>query len=119
MPRLIGIDELEGPCLGEPATSVGLDKSALCRTVDGLANDGLVQREPGRKDRRETCLLLTENGKVMCERIHTENDALFVGVLEGIEADSQQVIWIFEGLVESLSGHVQSAAACSKGCRSR
>lgn len=114
---LMSIYELEGPSLGELAAHMGLDKSTLSRTVEGVVNAGLVLREP--VDRRKTHLLLTENGKAVCERIHTDNDALFLSVLEGVEADSEQVVSVFEGLVDSLFRHVRTGAECSKGCGGR
>jgi DNA-binding MarR family transcriptional regulator len=113
---LMSMDELEGPCLGDLAAHMGLDKSTLSRTVDALVKAGLVLREPGGVDRRKTLLLLTENGKALCERIHADNDALFVKVLEGVAEDSDQVISVFEGVVESLSRQGRSAAHGSKGC---
>ncbi|MDR3557571.1 MAG: MarR family transcriptional regulator [Syntrophobacteraceae bacterium] len=113
---LMGMDELERPSLGGLAVHMGLDKSTLSRTVDGLVKAGLVLREQGGVDRRKTLLLLTENGKALCQRIHTDNDALFVKVLEGVEVASDQVISVFEGLVESLSRQGRSAAQGSKGC---
>ena len=76
----------QGPLnLGQLAGSLGLDKSTLSRTVDGLVNIGLVERKPHPRDRRSILLSLTDQGQRTCDNINANNDALFLRVFNRIE----------------------------------
>ena len=61
-----------------------LDKSTVSRTVETLVNQGLVEREIPKQDRRTTNIKLTKNGLDVCEIIHKGNDAYYKEALEAI-----------------------------------
>jgi DNA-binding MarR family transcriptional regulator len=104
----LGIDELQGPSLGDLAAHMGLDKSTLSRTVDSLVGGGLVAREPGLKDRRKMRITLTENGSSICERIHADNDAFYVAVLNDAEVEADVIMKVFEGFTRAMSTRMKT-----------
>jgi DNA-binding MarR family transcriptional regulator len=47
----------------------GVDLAAVTRLVDRLVRDGLLTREPSTVDRRVSCLVLTEQGQSVADRM--------------------------------------------------
>ena len=85
---------------------LGLDKSTLSRTVDGLVNIGLVKRIPDPADRRFNRLSLTEKGQEVADHINQSNDEFYRRVFGGIEsAGHDEVIENFEKLVWAMQRH--------------
>lgn len=85
---------------------LGLDKSTLSRTVDGLVNIGLVKRIPAPTDRRFNFLSLTEKGLEVADHINQSNDEFFRRVFECIESTRHdEVIDNFEKLVWAMQRH--------------
>ena len=75
------------PCtMSELAAFVAVDRTTLTRTVDQLADAGLVERTTPREDRRQVVLTLTDTGKVACrhalQAIYRVNRDLLEGVPE-------------------------------------
>ncbi len=66
------------------AEKLNLDKSTVSRTVETLVNQGLVEREIPKQDRRTTNIKLTKNGLDVCEIIHKGNDAYYREALGAI-----------------------------------
>ncbi|MEJ2038731.1 MAG: MarR family transcriptional regulator [Desulfosarcinaceae bacterium] len=95
----------QGPLnLGELAGSLGLDKSTLSRTVDGLVNIGLVERKPHPRDRRSILLSLTDQGQRTCDNINANNDALFLRVFNRIDPQTRgDIAAHFQTLVETMA----------------
>lgn len=110
--------EIEGrgnAALNELAQSLGLDKSTLSRTVDGLVNIGLVERTSSDQDRRSIQLSLSSQGNGICDRINEGNDQLFFRVFERIgSANRQRVLGAFQELVNAMAAEMESISmACS------
>ncbi len=63
---------------------LNLDKSTVSRTVETLVNQGLVEREIPKKNRRTTNIRLTNNGLDVCETIHKGNDVYYREALGAI-----------------------------------
>ena len=116
---LLAVDELQEPSLVELAAYLGLDKSTLSRTVDGLVGIGLVVREPGDMDRRKMRVILTENGKSVCGRIHADNDAFYTAVLNDAEMEAEVIIKVFEGFAKSMSARMKENGAGIKKCMAK
>ena len=95
----------QGPLnLGQLAGSLGLDKSTLSRTVDGLVNIGLVERKPHPRDRRSILLSLTDQGQRTCDNINANNDALFLRVFNRIDPQTRgDIAAHFQTLVETMA----------------
>ena len=111
---LLEIEAREEPCLGELAQSLGLDKSTLSRTVDGLVNIGLVERDFHPKDRRSVQLSLTFQGQNTCRRINESNDELFKRVLARIKPDRR--LTILEGFHELVAAMEAEMDASGSTC---
>ncbi len=114
---LLAIDELQEPCLVDLAAYMGLDKSTLSRTVDGLVGVGLVERAPGSMDRRKMRIMLTTNGQSVCERIHADNDAFYAAVLKDAAVETEVIIKVFDGFTRSMSSRMKREGTCSKKCK--
>lgn len=116
---LLEMEEQKTTNTSRLSKSLGLDKSTLSRTVDGLFNIGLVKRISHASDRRFTQLTLTKKGKDVCKKINLENDRYFKEVFKGIKKElHEEVIEHFDLLVQALaqrSGSGAGEAACCKG----
>jgi DNA-binding MarR family transcriptional regulator len=113
---LLDIEDRGSASLVELVQSLGLDKSTLSRTADGLVNIGLVSRTFSDLDRRSIQLALSPEGQSVCDRINADNDQFFSRVLGRIpEARRAQVMQAFQELVNALAIEIQSNGG--KGCR--
>jgi len=100
---LLEIDDSDRLTMSQLASGLRLDNSTLSRTVDGLVERGLVERERGEEDRRAVWVRLTPSGKAECQTIHEDNDARCREVFNNIPASRQaSVIRSFEQLVQAF-----------------
>ena len=95
-----------GDILSIISKRLGLDKSTLSRTIDGLVNIGLIERIPDPTDRRFNRLSLSEKGQEVADHINQSNDEFYRRVFEGIEsARHDEVIDDFKKLVWAMQRH--------------
>ena len=100
----------------ELVQSLGLDKSTLSRTADGLVNNGFISRTFSDLDRRSIQLALSPEGQGICDRINLSNDQFFSRVLGRIPtAKRQQVMDAFQELVNALASETLSTV--DEGCQ--
>jgi len=100
---ILELGELGQTTIGKLATSMGLDKSTLSRTIDSLVHKGIVRRSPDPSDRRFTLVHLTKTGASTCEQINSTNDAYFERVFKTIPNEEHaKIIQSFELLVEAI-----------------
>jgi DNA-binding MarR family transcriptional regulator len=86
------------------AQGLGLDKSTVSRTVDGLVNFGLVERSLHTQDRRSIQIALSAQGQKTCDSINAINDALFMRVFNRIKLEDRQAAAAgFQSLVEAMA----------------
>ena len=85
--------------IGQLAKSLGLDKSTLSRTVDGLFNRGLVNRFPYQNDRRYMSVTLSEQGRTTCGKINRSNDEYFTRIFQAIPEEKHDSVIESFGLV--------------------
>ena len=112
---LLEVAEHEEISLAELAAILGLDRSTLSRTVDGMFREGLVGRCANPGDRRYISISLTGRGRSVCEEINHTFDDYFNGVFEHIPVEQRrQVLKSFLLLTEAveLASGVQ---CCNKG----
>jgi DNA-binding MarR family transcriptional regulator len=103
---ILEIEELGQATTVELSKRLGLDKSTLSRTIDGLVNIDLIERVAHPTDRRFTLLALTSRGQKVADRINHSNDDYYNQVFENIESESQEaVIKHFEKLVLAIRSH--------------
>jgi DNA-binding MarR family transcriptional regulator len=74
---LLEIENKGKDSLTELSRTLGLDKSTISRTVDGLVNIGLVDRSIPAENRRMATLMLTDAGKNICQTINETNEKYF------------------------------------------
>jgi DNA-binding MarR family transcriptional regulator len=86
---LLEIESKEKVSLTELANILGLDKSTVSRTVDGLVNLGLVDRTIPAENRRTAILKLTSTGKNICNSINSTNDKYFSETLSILTASEK------------------------------
>lgn len=97
---LLEIDSKKKESLTELSKTLGLDKSTVCRTVDGLVNMGLLDRSIPNENRRMSTIKLTEQGKTVCNSINAENDHYFSELLIVLsETEQANFITILDKLV--------------------
>ncbi len=64
---------------------LGLDKSWLSRTVEALAQEGLLTKEPGQSDHRTVRIALSSAGQARCQELNQSLDDLSAHVMARIE----------------------------------
>lgn len=87
--------ELEGlGCvnLTSLADLLGLDKSTLSRTIDGLVQLSLVSRSDDPKNRRQQIICLSDRGKSRVESIHAQCDAAYTEMLNKLPVSSRKAL---------------------------
>ncbi len=111
---LLAVEQLGQTSLNALADHMGLDKSTLSRTVDGLVKESLVVRETGSQDRRMTFIHLTDRGRVICEQINEANNDRFDKVLSAQDRDPEVVVDMFEQLVTAMDQWQVFDTACTR-----
>ncbi|MBT4290246.1 MAG: MarR family transcriptional regulator [Deltaproteobacteria bacterium] len=95
--------------IGGMAKELGVDKSTLSRTVEGLVNLELLDRYPHPSDRRYTLIKLTKQGEKACKKINSANDQYFQQVFNAIQTtEHENVIKYFNMFVEALLKHSEN-----------
>lgn len=77
---ILALDQLKSSSVNKLADDLGLDKSTVSRTIEGLVRIGLVNREIDMENRRASILTLTGQGKKTVQNINEENNLFFRNV---------------------------------------
>lgn len=94
---LLEIESREKESLTELANTLGLDKSTISRTVDGLVNAGLADRTIPAENRRMSTIQLTEAGKTLCHSINSKKETYFETILSILsDADKKELLRLLE-----------------------
>jgi DNA-binding MarR family transcriptional regulator len=96
---VLELEEKGETTIGKLAESLGLDKSTLSRTIDGLFNVGLVNRFPHQNDRRYMSIAMTEQGQAACGKINRSSDEYFTRVFQTIPEEKHDLIIECFGIV--------------------
>ena len=89
---LSSIDRLEPCTMRELAEFMAVDRTTLTRTLDQLADAGLVERTTPREDRRQVVLTLTATGKTACRRSLQAIYRVNRDLLEGMRETQQRAL---------------------------
>jgi DNA-binding MarR family transcriptional regulator len=89
---LSSIDRLAPCTMSELAAFVAVDRTTLTRTVDQLAEAGLVERATPREDRRQVLLTTTDLGKAACRRTLQTIYRLNRDLLDGVAETEQRAL---------------------------
>jgi len=95
--------------VNELAELLNLDKSTASRSIDNLANNGLVLREPDPNDRRYVSVRLSERGRELFAALEARMEAYYGEVIELVPAVKRGQV------VESLA-LLAEAVKMSKCC---
>jgi DNA-binding MarR family transcriptional regulator len=100
---LLEIESNEKESVTELSKTLGLDKSTVSRTIDGLVNIGLVDRSIPAENRRMITVQLTQAGKNVCNTINCSNDQYFYNTLSVLtEKEKEELIRIFEKVTNQM-----------------
>jgi DNA-binding MarR family transcriptional regulator len=90
--------------INELAKKLGLDKSTISRTVEGLVTVGLIDREIPKSDRRYSRVSLTIQGNNVYKTINKTNDKFWEKALESLpEKKQEDFVNLFKIFVEHLN----------------
>jgi DNA-binding MarR family transcriptional regulator len=95
---LLVVERAEGINLRGLATQLKMILSSASRLCDRLVAAGLVERVPGRSDRREIALFLTPSARQVLDHLRTTRRALLATVLDRMSASGQTAL--LRGLTE-------------------
>lgn len=110
---LLEIESKEKETLTELANNLGLDKSTISRTVDGLVNTGLINRTIPAENRRTSILQLTPAGIDVCHSINGNNDKYIEETLSVLsEKETKELIRLFEKITSQMV-KLRSTGCCS------
>ncbi|GAB2784974.1 virulence master transcriptional regulator RovA [Halomonas shantousis] len=85
------------------ARAIGVEAPSLVRTLDQLAEQGLIERRPGAEDRRTKRVFLTTRATPLLQEIETIVDQVRQEMLEGL---SQEDISTLDGLLTRIERNV-------------
>jgi len=95
---LLVVERAEGINLRGLATQLKMILSSASRLCDRLVAAGLVERVPGRSDRREIALFLTPSARQVLDHLRTTRRAMLATVLDRMSASGQTAL--LRGLTE-------------------
>lgn len=100
---LLEINSKNKESVTELAKNLGLDKSTISRTIDGLVNKGLVNRFIPEENRRMTTVELTQEGEDICNSINCNNDKYIADTLSVLtEQEREDFISSFEKITKQM-----------------
>jgi DNA-binding MarR family transcriptional regulator len=100
---LMEIESKNKESVTELSKTLGLDKSTISRTIDGLVTIGLVDRTIPSENRRMSTLSLTEAGKNICSSINCNNDRYYNEVLAVLtESEQKEILTLFEKITNEM-----------------
>lgn len=86
---------------------LSLNSSTLTQVAQRCERKGLIKREKGTNDRRETLLRFTPKGRKLIDNIVSHRQALFFPVWEKVsEDDIRGFVNVLRTVVETLEGRV-------------
>ena len=87
------------------ATLLGIDPSTASRNLSGLERSGLIARQKGSDDGRQTDVRLTPRGRRAAQSVGTGATSAFASLLDRVpRADRARVMEALEILVKVLDG---------------
>jgi DNA-binding MarR family transcriptional regulator len=111
---LMVVERYDGINLRGLAKSVNMLLSSASRLCDRLVAAGVLEREPGRNDRREISLHLTPAGRKLLDELRDDRRERLAAVLAGMSPAGRQAL--LRGLAEF--DEVHRSAEASRSARS-
>lgn len=97
---------------GEIARHLGVSRSLVSQTVDGLVRQGYLETAPDKTDRRLVRLRLTERAEPLLETFERMKQEFFSATLEGISSEELE---IFFSVLQRIWGNMERMGAEEKG----
>jgi len=88
---LLDIEGFAPTTITDIANRSGLDKSTVSRTIDGLFNIGLINRNENPGNRRESLITLTEDGLKTCKKINRTNNRYYKETFSGMSKEEVKI----------------------------
>ena len=105
---LARLDRFEGLKQAELAEMLDLQPITLTRLLDGLADNGLIERRPDPDDRRAKRLFLTPAARPLLERLTALGEDLMATALAGLSpADVDALLGRLTAVKENLRRAIQ------------
>ena len=100
---LLEIENNNEISISELAENLSLDKSTVSRTVEGLVNINMVDRNIPKENRRKAHLNLTDNGKDVCSTINDAHDSYLNHVLKDFTPyEREEFLRLFRKLTSAM-----------------
>jgi DNA-binding MarR family transcriptional regulator len=98
--------------LAELGRRVGLDKGWVSRTVEGLSEEGLVNKVPSETDRRAVLVALSAKGEIRFQSLNQTLNAQAERVINHIPAEDRECVFrALHALQLALQNERQTMAA--------
>jgi DNA-binding MarR family transcriptional regulator len=114
---LLVVERAEGTNLRGLASNLKMLLSSASRLCDRLVASGMVERVPGRADRREIALYLTPSSRALLEELRRTRRALLATVLERMSPTGRAAL--IRGLTEFSASAAETSAARSEAVQSQ
>jgi DNA-binding MarR family transcriptional regulator len=108
---LLAVERAEGINLGGLAAELNMLLSSASRLCDRLVASGMVERVPGRADRREIALYLTPSSRQLLAELRKIRRKALAAVLEKMSAPGRTAL--LRGLSEFAAAAADSQAPAS------
>jgi DNA-binding MarR family transcriptional regulator len=108
---LLAVERSEGVNLGGLAAEMNMLLSSASRLCDRLVASGMVERVPGRADRREIALYLTPSSRTLLAELRRIRRLALSATLERMSASGRAAL--LRGLSEFASASVEDTAGAA------
>ena len=109
---LARLDRFEGLKQNELAEMLDLQPISLTRLLDGLSENGLIERRPDPNDRRAKRLFLTPAARPLLDRLSELGEDLMTTALAGLDqSESSALLTSLMAIKENLRQAVQKKSA--------
>jgi MarR family transcriptional regulator for hemolysin len=112
---LVRLERSEGMNQAELAEMLDLQPISLARLLDGLCENGLIERRPDPDDRRANRLFLTPAARPLLERLSALGEDLMCTALAGLDRSEIEALLAHLGVVkENLRQAIQKKQTSEK-----
>lgn len=100
---LLLVEQFDGSTVKDVAKAIAITSSAATQLIDGLVNNGYIEREPHPKDRRAVTLTLSEKMKGRVDKMKKDILQKYLTFFEVLsEKEFDQYILLNKKIVERL-----------------
>lgn len=102
---------------------LNLTHSGAVRLINGLEEEGLVERKPSKQDRRAVVLLLTDEGQICAKQILAARESITTRIIENLTGEQREAMKpVLKAMLQTLTSDHDSARRncrlCNEGvCR--